>query len=313
MKRLFLIFIAFFAIIQCQIHCLDVTSDEDLLNYIRKDQIVVLFSKKNCDDCDRLEKVLDSIVDDLQKLQNPTKAIKVLSSNLVRLYSPSKEPAIVFFRRGTPLLVDHDIAVNADTLLMHLTENEEPVVKELTDATFEHLTQASTGATTGDWLVFFYSQKCVDCQRLNALWEGVGANLKLRMNTARVNIETGGVDTGKRFGIEKAPEFVLIRLGKFYRYPMNAYGIKAFVSFATQGFKNAKAEKIRVAESPFDNLVSKGVNVLKLFVEMTNQVKREFPITFLAIIGFVIIVCILLTMKRRSERQQVKDKRRKAK
>ncbi|XP_063705990.1 uncharacterized protein LOC134835069 isoform X2 [Culicoides brevitarsis] len=271
MKRLFLIFIAFFAIIQCQIHCLDVTSDEDLLNYIRKDQIVVLFSKKNCDDCDRLEKVLDSIVDDLQKLQNPTKAIKVLSSNLVRLYSPSKEPAIVFFRRGTPLLVDHDIAVNADTLLMHLTENEEPVVKELTDATFEHLTQASTGATTGDWLVFFYSQKCVDCQRLNALWEGVGANLKLRMNTARVNIETGGVDTGKRFGIEKAPEFVL------------------------------------------DNLVSKGVNVLKLFVEMTNQVKREFPITFLAIIGFVIIVCILLTMKRRSERQQVKDKRRKAK
>lgn len=152
---------------------------------------------------------MDSITDELQKLQTPTKAIKVLGSNLVRLYSPSKEPAIVFFRHGTPLLVDHDISVSPDTLLMHLTENEEPVVKELTDATFEHLTQAATGATTGDWLVFFYSQKCVECQRLNALWEGVGASLKLRMNTARVNVEQGGVDTGKRFGVEKAPEFIL--------------------------------------------------------------------------------------------------------
>lgn len=169
----------------------------------------IILAKKNCDECDRLENVLDSIATELQKLQTPTKAIKVLGSNLVRLYSPSKEPAIVFFRRGTPLLVDHDSMMNADALLMHLTENEEPVVKELTDATFEHLTQASTGATTGDWLVFFYSQKCVECQRLNALWEGVGADLKLRMNTARVNIETGGVDTGKRFGVEKTPEFIL--------------------------------------------------------------------------------------------------------
>lgn len=32
-------------------------------------------------------------------------------------------------------------------------DNKEPNVKELTDETFEHLTQASTGATTGDWFV----------------------------------------------------------------------------------------------------------------------------------------------------------------
>uniref|UniRef100_A0A336MJM0 CSON002057 protein n=1 Tax=Culicoides sonorensis TaxID=179676 RepID=A0A336MJM0_CULSO len=306
----FYIFLLVLALFNPKISCLEVTGDEDLLNYIRKDQIVVLFSKNNCDECDRLENLLDSISNELKTLQTPTKAIKVLNSNLVRLYSPSKEPAIVFFRRGTPLLVDYD-GMTSDALLMHFTENEEPVVKELTDATFEHLTQASTGATTGDWFVFFYSQKCVDCQRLNALWEGVGANLKLRMNTARVNIETGGVETGKRFGVEKTPEFIFIRSGKFYRYPMNAYGIKAFVSFATHGFKNAKSEKIRVPESPFDSLVTRGVHILKTFVDMTNQVKKEFPITFLASIGFIIIVLVLLTMKRRSERQQAKDKRKK--
>lgn len=43
--------------------------------------------------------------------------------------------------------------VNDELILHTFTDNKEPVVKELNDQTFEHLTQASTGATTGDWLV----------------------------------------------------------------------------------------------------------------------------------------------------------------
>lgn len=34
-----------------------------------------------------------------------------------------------------------------------LLNNRDPIVKELDDTSFEHLTQASTGATTGDWLI----------------------------------------------------------------------------------------------------------------------------------------------------------------
>lgn len=37
--------------------------------------------------------------------------------------------------------------------MVTFTENKAPTVKELTDDTFEHLTQASSGATTGDWFV----------------------------------------------------------------------------------------------------------------------------------------------------------------
>lgn len=40
-----------------------------------------------------------------------------------------------------------------DDILNFFTDNKEPIVKELTDDTFEHLTQASSGATTGDWFV----------------------------------------------------------------------------------------------------------------------------------------------------------------
>lgn len=32
-------------------------------------------------------------------------------------------------------------------------KNQSPAVKELTDKIFEHITQAATGATTGDWFV----------------------------------------------------------------------------------------------------------------------------------------------------------------
>lgn len=43
--------------------------------------------------------------------------------------------------------------VNEDLIFHTLTENKEPIVKELTDDTFEHLTQSASGATTGDWFV----------------------------------------------------------------------------------------------------------------------------------------------------------------
>lgn len=34
-----------------------------------------------------------------------------------------------------------------------LEKNQSPAVKELNDKIFEHMTQAATGATTGDWFI----------------------------------------------------------------------------------------------------------------------------------------------------------------
>lgn len=77
--------------------------------------------------------------------------IKIEKSHLTKTYSPSKEPAIVFFRHGLPLL--YEGALDEDLILQTFNDNREPIVKELSDNNFEHLTQASTGATTGDWLI----------------------------------------------------------------------------------------------------------------------------------------------------------------
>jgi len=43
--------------------------------------------------------------------------------------------------------------LSEEKILHTFTDNRVPAVKELSDENFEHLTQASSGATTGDWFV----------------------------------------------------------------------------------------------------------------------------------------------------------------
>ena len=168
--------------------------------------IFIILAKPNCPECLAYEQHMLTLKGDL--LENlKAETLSAVDSQLVRLYSPKKEPALVFFRHGVPLLYDGPVAEAEIYDLFNA--NRDPVVKELSDTNFEHLTQASSGSTTGDWLIMFYTSECVECQRLGAVWEAVGAALKTRMNVARINKNTVGINTGKRFKIEKAPEFIL--------------------------------------------------------------------------------------------------------
>lgn len=96
-----------------------------------------------------MHKIRDDIKDGF-----PSELVKVVDSQLVRLYNPKKEPAVIFFRHGIPLL--YDGVINADEIFQFFDQNRTPTVKELTDDTFEHLTQASSGSTTGDWFVMLW-------------------------------------------------------------------------------------------------------------------------------------------------------------
>lgn len=185
-------------------------------------------AKENCPKCEELEDVLDSIQDELRENLG-CGIVTAFNSQMITIYDPTKEPSLIFFRRGIPLLYDGNI--NGEEIVQLFNDNQEPVVKELSDSTFEHLTQASTGATTGDWFIFFYSSDCVSCRKLFAIWEGVGATLKRRLNVARVNRLQGGVLTAKRFNIDESPVFLFIRQGKVYRFKGKDLTVKGFVNF----------------------------------------------------------------------------------
>lgn len=65
----------------------------------------IIPAKKDCEICDKYEDVLFQIREDLVDSLNAW-VVKAVNSQLVRIYSPSKEPALVFFRHGIPLLYD---------------------------------------------------------------------------------------------------------------------------------------------------------------------------------------------------------------
>lgn len=108
-------------------------------------------AKSDCPECEELLLVLENIAQELKESLG-VEVARAHNSQMVHMYDPDKEPALIFFRHGIPLLYHGD--GTEEDILRLFNENAEPVVKELADENFEHLTQAATGSTTGDWFVF---------------------------------------------------------------------------------------------------------------------------------------------------------------
>lgn len=268
-------------------------TDDDLVKLFHShSNLVVLFSKKDCETCDKLEDVLGNLKQEIND-NLEAKVVKATGSQMVRLYSPTKEPAVVFFRHGVPFL--YDGAANEDAMIGKLIQNKDPNVKELSDENFEHLTQASSGATTGDWFIMFYTSNCVDCQRLTAVWEAVAGDLKTRMNVARIEKDGKGRTTADRFLVKEVPAFIFLRQGKFYRYEIKKYDVKSFVTFAQEWYKNTSPEKVPVPQSPFDQIVEQAVHYLKKLPEYVNVLKTEYPALFYVMFGLLVFVVLGFT------------------
>ncbi|XP_067006132.1 thioredoxin domain-containing protein [Anabrus simplex] len=288
--------------VQCAVSAgLETVNDDELLNLVRSEKyVVVLFTKKDCEECDLYENELTHLREDLVDDLNAW-VVKAHDSQLVRLYKPTKEPALVYFRHGIPLLYDGPL--NDELILHTFNNNKEPAVRELSDDNFEHLTQASSGATTGDWFIMFYSTDCVECQRLQATWEAVGAKLKTRMNVARINKQTTGAVTGRRFGVSQVPSFIYFRQGKMYRYNIPRYDVGSFTAFVTDWYKNARMEIVPVPKSPFDD-----------FTQMVADTLREYPVVWKAVsLFFFLVVAVYTVISKLKQKKQEPKKAKKSK
>ncbi|KAG5675438.1 hypothetical protein PVAND_005342 [Polypedilum vanderplanki] len=296
---------------------LSTVSDDVVLEAIRENKnLLILFAKKDCGNSCKFQQSVIAMKEEFENTFSNSRILKVENSQLVRLYNPyKKEPALVFLRNGVPLIYDADADLDdPDTIFNFFNENRDPLVKELDDSNFEHLTQASTGATTGDWLIQFYDNSCVDCQRLHAIYETIAAKLKMRINVARVNRVTKGIQTAKRFRVESVPQFILIKQGKFYRYNLKKYDIESFIGFAQTWYKNVGAEKIAVPKSPFENLIDTIVEYLKNMPRVKDLALssfNEYPLVVIA--ASVVILLVFMKLLRKpavtaSEKKKSKPK-----
>jgi len=268
--------------------------------------VVALFCpSSSMERCEEFEGELSSIREDMiDMMDGDGWVVKLIDSPLVEEYAVGKtdQPVIIMFRNGLPVI--YDGPANEEIMLDTLVRYKEPGVQELTDNTFEHLTQAATGATTGDWLVMFFTPSCQLCHRLTAALETVACQHRGRSSVARVNKETYGEKTGRRFelGLEDKPDIILFRLGKMYRYEVDKYDPESITSFITGFYKNYPALSIPLPKSPFDDLVQLCVDYMKAYPLLVG--------TCLCI-PVLLLVAFLLIMRSDDEPKPRKSKKKK--
>ncbi|XP_017139677.1 uncharacterized protein LOC108154079 isoform X3 [Drosophila miranda] len=270
--------------------------DSDLIHLLNVEHnVVVLFSKNNCEGCLEYETTVSLIQNDLKEALGAM-VVQAHESNLVGIYDPTKEPALVYYRHGIPILYHGNII--EDQIVEFFNDNKEPAVKELSDENFEHLTQASSGATTGDWFIFFYSADCVLCQRLYAIWESVGGKLRQKFNIARMNRLETGISTAKRLGILGSPEFIFIRQGKMYRYIAKTYRPEDFVQFAELGYLESPSQMVPEPPSVISSLF---FDRLQNFVNADNV----FLLVAFGLSTFVILIYLAKHISKRISRETI--------
>merc|ERR1712141_31867 len=282
---------------------LEEINDTELVKLINQETyVVVLFSNENGKSND-MEIELAGIREDLVETLNDIWVVKAVDSKLKDNFNPgAKEPQVVFFRRSIPVL--YEGPANEDEILETLMAYRDPCVKDLTDTSFEHLTQAATGATTGDWLVLFFKDECEECHLIRAKLETIGCKNRGRINVARVNKGTTGAVTGRRFevGAEAVPALIFFRLGGMYRYTLEKYDVESLDSFVNGWYKNLSKEKIPLPKTPFDDVVQMCVDYL-----------REYPLLCGLMIGLPIILFIAFIYLTASSPEKPKSKKTKKK
>ena len=127
-------------------------------------------------------------------------------------------------------------------------------VVELDPALFEHDTQATTGATTGHWLVCF-----TKCEKISKLMEALSEEEEVIDAGVIVANSAISLDLGYRFGIEKDSDYlspngqggliVLFRQKMMYYYDPDASAttfderLSHLKAFAVQGYASAAVKR----------------------------------------------------------------------
>ncbi len=119
--------------------------------------------------------------------------------------------------------------------LLFNRSNANYVIK-LDDGNFEHLTQASTGQTTGKWFINFHSPACGHCQNLAPIWSTFSEELKTLHEESGILV--GSVDVkqnpilSERFGISALPTLLFFAEEGMFEYPPgNPRDVDEFIKF----------------------------------------------------------------------------------
>ena len=119
-------------------------------------------------------------------------------------------------------------------------------VTQLNERNFEHLTQAATGATSGDWLVKFCKPSVSRCTRVESTWEKVAVQLAASREAKGLpRINVAAVDTSesawltKRFSITSVPVVLLFKGGVMYSFHGGGFSVERLIQFAERDYERS--------------------------------------------------------------------------
>jgi protein disulfide-isomerase-like protein len=170
--------------------------------------------------------------------------------------------------------------------------NSQSDVIVLDESNFEHLTQASTGGTTGDWLIEFYAPWCGHCKKLAPTWEEVATGLKGKINVAKVDA-TANKGLSKRFGIKGYPSIIMLRKGKLQKHS----GQRTKESISEWALTVEPTENIPPPLSAVDNIVSTSLGIVEETLGLISQKTKPACIILMvgALIGFLFGILVSAT------------------
>lgn len=288
-SRVLLCFSAFLLIDICYSEVKQLKSDEFDRFLIANKLVLILFKASN--DCPSCNKALEYF----EKLPQPDLVQTEIQKRYMTDHTIAERlgamdyPSIVFFRNGYPALYSGKLSSIDDLQLLTewLTPASQVATQDLHEDSFEHLTQASTGATTGDWFVLFFKPGSEDCMRILPSVESAAISLKHRMNFAKVDVEANK-KLAERFKITACPYGILLKQGKMYPYEPRKFNPQSLVAFTETWFKNVKSSPVPKEPTAFDILTESIALYIKQQVEGPNK-------SWMFISG-IISVCILLVI-----------------
>ncbi|GFR16419.1 thioredoxin domain-containing protein [Trichonephila clavata] len=221
--------------------------------------LAVLFTQACCicTECVEAEVLLGGMSKELED-NLAILVLRVKEQALKSRYGIKKVPALAFIRDNKTAIYDGQFEF--DALYYWMQDNRQPLTVDLDDSNFEHLTQAATGATTGDWLVVFHDGTCCKNRELIHL-EDAGIKLRGRVNVASLDTRIAP-ETVKRFKVSSCPHVIFFRHQKLYRFSLPDITSKTLRKFSEGFYKNSKAEVVPLPASFFDKLTDKTVEFI---------------------------------------------------
>ncbi|CUG90265.1 protein disulfide-isomerase, putative [Bodo saltans] len=164
-------------------------------------------------------------------------------------------------------------------------------VHQLNEETFEHDTQAASGATTGNWFVMFKSEGCRHCRDALPTFEALADEpSEIPLNFAVVDCDDSQwVCT--RFGVNSYPSFLLLSRGQMYPYKgqRTTAAFKSFVEGDYQG-------DFGVPVPPVQTGMEKALSYITVSLDDLDIIREHAPWLYYTMAGAVMLMGVMILL-----------------